>query len=99
MGVNWRRILPVVVYVLIILGGSSIPTLKPPGPDFLPKDKIAHFLEYFVLGVLLFRGAGRSISTRRWVTFGFLVCVAATIGALDEFYQNLIPGRAMDVTD
>lgn len=91
--------LPALIYVLIILVGSSIPTLAPPGPDSLPKDKIAHFCEYLVLGALLFRSAGWSISRERWITFAFLVSVAASIAALDEVYQGFVPGRAMDVRD
>jgi VanZ family protein len=100
MAISWRRMLPVVVYILIILGGSSIPTLAPPGPDFIPKDKIAHFVEYSILGALLFRTvAWGGVNGQRWVTFAFLVAVVATIAALDEIYQGFIPGRAMDVLD
>jgi VanZ family protein len=86
-------------YVLLIFVLSSIPSLKAPGPEFVPKDKIAHFAEYFILGVLLFKGIGWTVSPSRAATFGFLLAVGASIGALDELYQSFVPGRMMSVYD
>ncbi len=94
-----RPVLFVLAYVLLIFAGSSIPSLTPPGPEFLPKDKIAHFSEYFILGVLLFKGVGWTVSRHREATFGFLFAVGASIGALDEIYQSFIPGRTMSIFD
>ena len=91
--------LPVLAYVVLIFVVSSIPRLAPPGPEFSLKDEMAHFVEYFVLGVLLFRGVGWQVSRLQWATFGFLVGLAATVGALDEIYQSYIAGRDMSVTD
>ena len=86
-------------YVLLIFVVSSIPSLTAPGPEFVPKDKIAHFAEYFILGVLLFKGIGWTVSPSRAATFGFLLAVGASIGALDELYQSFVPGRMMSVYD
>jgi len=86
-------------YVLLIFAVSSIPSLTAPGPDFVPKDKIAHVAEYFILGVLLFKGVGWTVSPSRAATFGFLVAVGASIGALDEIYQSFVPGRMMSILD
>ena len=52
-----------------------------------------------ILGGLLFKGIGFSASRSRPVTFGFLLAVGASVGALDEMYQSYIPGRAMDIYD
>jgi VanZ family protein len=86
-------------YIVVIFVGSSIPGLTSPGPEFFFKDKLAHFIEYFIMGVLLFRGIGWEAGGVRWVMFGFLFSVAATIGAVDEIYQSYIPGRDMNTTD
>lgn len=93
------RLLPIVFYVLLIFLVSSIPDFVPPGPRFMLRDKVAHFVEYFILGLLLFRGARWEISRSRIATLVFLCAIGASVGALDEFYQSLIPGREMDVRD
>ncbi|MEJ2720657.1 MAG: VanZ family protein [bacterium] len=94
-----RRLLPVCVYLVLIFAASSIPSLSPPGPDFVSKDKVAHVLEYSVLGVLLFRGAGGSPRPSRVATFAFLFAIGVTVAAVDEIYQSFIPGRMMSVYD
>jgi VanZ family protein len=94
-----RPVVLVAGYVLLIFIVSSIPSLTAPGPEFVPKDKIAHFAEYFILGVLLFKGIGWTVSPSRAATFGFLFAVGASIGALDELYQSFVPGRMMSVYD
>jgi len=86
-------------YVLLIFVVSSIPSLTAPGPEFVPKDKIAHFVEYFILGILLFKGIGWTVSLSRSATFGFLFAVGASVGALDEIYQSFVPGRMMSIFD
>lgn len=99
MSRNRRSLVLVVGYVLLIFTVSSIPSLTAPGPDFIPKDKIAHLLEYSILGALLFRGIGWSVSRSRLAVFAFIVAVGASIGALDEIYQSFVPGRMMSIYD
>jgi VanZ family protein len=94
-----RPLLSLAAYVLLIFALSSIPSLRAPGPDFLPKDKIAHFVEYFILGVLVFKNIGWSVSRTRYATFGFLVAVCVSVAAMDEIYQSFIPGREMSILD
>jgi len=96
---NRRSVLLVVGYVLLIFIVSSIPSLTAPGPDFIPKDKIAHLVEYSILGALLFKGFGWSVSRSRLATLAFIVAVGASIGALDEIYQSFVPGRMMSIYD
>lgn len=59
--------------------------------------KVAHFLEYFVLGCLLFMGFLRTENFRKTIIFalaaGFLYAVS------DELHQNYVPGRAMRYYD
>ena len=99
MGSSRVRLAPVIIYVVIIFLVSSIPSLTPPGPKFLLKDKLAHFVEYWMLGLLLFKGLGWFVTPSRLATFVFLVAVGATVGALDEWYQGFIPGRSLDILD
>jgi VanZ family protein len=94
----WRRWIWVVGYVGLIFALSSIPRLAPPS-GIENADKLAHFLEYFGLGVLLARGwmgSSRTGSTlRSWV---LAVVVGAIIAALDETYQGTV-GRQRSVAD
>lgn len=55
-----------------------------------PWDKVAHFLEYLGLGLLLSRATGRW--TTGWV-------LAAWYGALDEVHQAFVPGRSSGIDD
>jgi VanZ family protein len=96
---NRRRLLPVILYVVLIFAVSSIPSLKAPGPESIPKDKIAHTIEYFVLGVLLFKGIGWSVTPSRVATFAFLFTIGVSMAAVDEFYQSFVPGRMMSILD
>jgi len=84
---------------MLIFFVSTRPNLHPPGPDFIAKDKVAHFGEYFILGVLLFGGIGWTVSRSRYATFMFLFAVGVSIAAFDELVQSYIPGRRMDLTD
>jgi VanZ family protein len=94
-----RALLPVVFYMVLIFALSSIPSLRAPGPDFISKDKIAHVIEYFVLGVLVFRGFGWEVSRSRAATFAFIFALCVSVAAADEIYQGFIPGRNMSVYD
>jgi VanZ family protein len=104
-----RRWLPAVVWTIAILTVSSVPapTLGP--PLFPGCDKIAHFIEYSILGIALRfwaieRGGGGRRGTSGWVWERVRVRVAFLGGALvfaalDEVHQRLIPGRTMDFWD
>ena len=91
--------LPVFVYICIVFALSSIPS------DDIPEvkapfqvDKLVHFCEYGFFSFLIFRAfflTGK---------FGILpsailaVLGAATLGAVDEFYQSFT-GRHSDIYD
>ena len=93
------RLLTLILYVLLIFFVSSRSGITPPGPDFALKDKVAHFGEYLVLGVLLFGGIGWTVSRSGLITFLFLFAVGVSVAALDELLQGYIPGRNMDLFD
>lgn len=80
-----------------MLVATSIP--NPPVPAELARfDKVAHFAMYALLAALLVwaRPAGRR--TTVLAVIAILVAVAA-YGALDEWHQQFIPGRSMDLSD
>lgn len=53
-----------------------------------PLDKLAHFVEYAVLGFLLCRGLGKS--SWRWI---LALALAAFYGFIDELHQSFVPSR------
>lgn len=93
------RLLTLICYVLLIFFVSTRTNVHPPGPDFPLKDKLAHFAEYFVLGILLFGGIGWTVSRSKAATFLFLFAVGVSVAALDELLQSYIPERTMDIYD
>lgn len=63
-------------------------------------DKLAHFLEFMVLGILLIRAF--SASGPDMDLTGMLVLtvvIAAIYGAMDEWHQHFVPNRTPDVFD
>jgi len=91
------RSIPALVWLVLIHGVSSVP-----GED-LPAvidDRVAHFLEYFIFGVLLYFAAAAFDRTGRpWIVALGVVLFAATWGALDEFHQSFVPGRDSSLKD
>lgn len=59
-------------------------------------DKVAHFFEYALLGVLLLHAIDRWES-RRWVVLATIL--AAAYGVTDEMHQSFVPGRDASAAD
>ena len=68
------------------------------GPLFPGSDMIAHFGFYGVMGFLfvLWR---REIGTGAVAAVVWAAIFAALLGAVDEFHQQWIPGRSMELLD
>jgi VanZ family protein len=80
----------------VIIFLTSIP--NPPIPrELAAGDKLVHFGMYFGFGFLLARAVLQGSSP----TFTILstVVVGVIIAALDEWHQQFIPGRSMDIAD
>jgi len=94
-----RYWLPLIGYVGLIFTFSAQPNLPAPLP-FENGDKICHLVEYGGLGVLLIAML-RASNPRRHVLVSSLLAVAGglAIGAGDENFQRLIPGRQCDLYD
>lgn len=93
------RWMPVALYVALIFTVSAQAGLSVPGA-FEWRDKIAHTLEYGVLGFLVFRAARDTWPSapilRRMVLAALAV---AALGAVDERFQAGVPGRDSSVYD
>jgi hypothetical protein len=84
------RFVPAVLYMLLVFAVSSIPGEK---ITFQFDDRVAHFLEYFVLGgLLVFASAGLRGGTAPAATAAILA-FAALHAVADEYHQSLVPGR------
>ncbi|KPJ50557.1 hypothetical protein AMJ40_02560 [candidate division TA06 bacterium DG_26] len=83
-----RRLLPI-LWALLIFAVSSIPGEEIPYVGVEYVDKLAHALEYCILGCLLLLGFRR----KRMLVWGVV------FGTIDEFHQLLIPGREFSVAD
>ena len=94
----WRLWGPVAAYAALIFAVSSIPNHKPP-TDVTNADKAAHFLEYALFGLLLFR-AGRFtwIDRSVWLSIAFTILTGTLIAMLDEVYQGRV-GRQQSFHD
>ena len=86
------------LYALLIIGLSSIPGSSYPNVRLLSYDKVIHFTEYAIFGVLISRVLVVKF-TSFWALLVAVVLIAALFGAADELYQRLIPGRDASVGD
>ena len=57
--------------------------------------KTAHFILYFVLGILAYNSLGRLKNVKFWVVLAFCVLYAAS----DELHQTFVSGRAGMIKD
>ena len=95
-----RNQLPAIGWVILILVGSSIPGKEIPDLGFKPQDKVAHIIEFSILGFLLFRAFAQSSSTifRKYaLVWAGLLGIAW--GIMDEVHQLFVPGRCASPYD
>jgi VanZ family protein len=86
-----RRWLPTLLWAVAIFLVSSMPKVDTAIVRLEGCDKIAHFVEYFILGWAL----------RYWSRDGSAKYLAGGIvfAAFDEFHQRFVPGREMSLWD
>ncbi|HEU4725915.1 MAG TPA: VanZ family protein [Candidatus Eisenbacteria bacterium] len=91
--------LPAIAYVGLIFSLSSIHGQDIPG-NIPYLDKVAHLLEYSLLGLLLGRAIRFTMTGKgKAAAAGATMLLGAAVGAADEFYQRGVPGRSSDVRD
>lgn len=90
------RFVPAAIYMTAIFFVSSIPGEK---ITVQFDDRVAHFIEYFVLGLVLsFAAASVRGGTGRVASIAILAFVAA-FALTDEFHQSLVPDRDASAKD
>ncbi len=85
------------LYLALILGQSTLPL---PVKPFHHADKVAHFVAYGILGVLVFRALRFIPLGDRPVFRVFMALViSGLVGLSDEILQVLVPTRTLDKDD
>jgi VanZ family protein len=88
--------------LLEIVIRSLVPEISTQGLDSIHTviRKAGHVVEYFILGLLLFRSfRGGSISSWNWRWPFFAVIVVVLWAASDEFHQSFVSTRTASVVD
>lgn len=99
-----RRWLALGAWMVAILFNSSVVGVPLPAPDLVNYllSKLAHILEYLLLGWLAWRAlvepAG-GLGLRGRVGLGLLLMAGAAFAALDELRQLFVPGRGSSPLD
>ena len=103
----WTRLgwFAALAYMGAIFYMSSLPGEDLPLPQFFLSDKIAHFITYAGLGVLIAFRAGLTDLLRgrhvvRWTKGGWIgPLVGIAYAAFDEFHQYFVPNRTLSAGD
>lgn len=95
-----RFYIPPVVWMILIFSGSSVaaPSVSPVYNVDFAVHKLAHIIEYSILGVLIYRALKEeSISKKEAVIYAIII--AAFYGFTDEFHQSFTPHRTTRLRD
>tara|TARA_B100000614_G_scaffold238783_1_gene237858 strand:- start:6 stop:365 length:360 start_codon:yes stop_codon:yes gene_type:complete len=90
-----------IIYILIISLLSHTPNDNFPESDigFSNTDKIFHFVEFFILGLLIQLSLHeREISSQKVIVF-MTIIVGFSFACIDELHQSFIRGRDCSVED
>lgn len=90
---------PVFLFAMFIFIMSSISSTE--GNDPFPHfDKVAHFMVYGVLALLIFRAFSRTMGSNKFLLIAILtVLLTVGYGLSDELHQSFVPTRDSDVKD
>lgn len=92
-----RAMYPWLFWLSLIWIVSSIPSDSLPSYKIIGIDKLAHFAQYLILGLLVNRWLKRmDLKGRKCIyVYGLLLILAI----IDELHQVYIPGRSVSVYD
>jgi VanZ family protein len=93
-----RKWLAVAAWVLVIETLTSWPSPPSFGAPH-GSDKVVHFTMYAALGFLALRAAWVGGSSLRWRRLLVVAACVSLWGALDEWHQQFIPSRSMELGD
>ena len=98
---RWRgwlsRWLPALAWMAIIFFVSALPQVPAPLP-FPFTDKVAHFAEYLLLGLLLCRAYRIGLKSLAGVAI-WTLATGVAYAASDEIHQKFVPGRICSWAD
>lgn len=66
---------------------------------FRHADKIAHFIVYFVLGMLLILGLIINIRKNDTYRIIIILFIGSLFAFIDEYHQSFVPNRVPDLLD
>lgn len=81
-------------WAAVIFALSSRPGPVVPFELFPHQDKLGHFVQYAVLGALLFKAMRGTRHPHLWA-----VLIASAYGVTDEFHQGFVPERIASGAD
>jgi len=85
---------PALLWALVKLLFAVLPYKRVPSITTGYFDKVAHFIEYFILSVLVVRGlSNHSEHPFRDRVFSFTLILGGLYGIVLELMQHLVPGR------
>ena len=93
-----KHYLPPILWAGVIFGLSSVPGSPLPPLPYI--DKIAHLIEYSILGYLIARMffySNPKIKLKKLVLFSLLL--GGVYGIIDEIHQYFVPLRDFDLKD
>lgn len=91
-----QRWTPPAVWIVVILIGTSWPSISVGPDDIIGFDKMVHFTMYAISAVLMGRAFDAPLSGR---VFALLLVGLSLFGAVDEWHQGFIPGRSTSFYD
>ncbi|CAN5318002.1 hypothetical protein BH10PAT1_BH10PAT1_3970 [soil metagenome] len=97
---NFKFWAPPIIWGILIFSGSSVatPAVSPIyNVDFLA-HKLAHIIEYAILGILLYRALKEEKISRKEAVV-YAIIIAAFYGFTDEFHQSFTPHRTTRMRD
>jgi VanZ family protein len=89
--------LPVIAYMTMLFGLSSMSTVPSPPGDLSDKD--VHLGAYSGLGALTTRALASGITDVTWRSVGGAIVISSLYGVSDEFHQRYVPGRSFETID
>ncbi|MFA6321118.1 MAG: VanZ family protein [Candidatus Omnitrophota bacterium] len=92
--------MPVFIWVAAMFLVSSLPGKNVPEAEVPYIDKIAHFTEFAILGLLVMRAIFKSSTNINLAKSIILSIIIISLYAVfDEWHQGFIPGRMCDMFD
>jgi VanZ family protein len=89
--------LPVVAYMAMLFGFSSLSTIPSPPAEFSFYD--VHIAAYAGLGALTARATAGGLRNVSWRAVVAAIMISSLYGVTDEYHQLFTPGRSFDVLD